>query len=82
MSKNEIIKQLNKIEVEPVNLKNGNTETERVADWMYRNKTKIAHEIINKELDSAYELLGGMLKSEYTGLMVYMRIWRDLNKNL
>ena len=81
-SKNEIIKQLNKIEVESVNLKSGNTETERVADWMYRNKTKIAHEIINKELDSAYELLSGMLKSEYTGFMGYMRIWRDLSKNL
>lgn len=81
-SKNKILKQLNEIEVKPVTLKDGTSETERVAEWMYRNKTKVVYEIINKEFDDVYELLNGMLKSEYTELMGYMRIWHNLSKNL
>ncbi|MEX6129444.1 hypothetical protein [Staphylococcus saprophyticus] len=49
---------------------------------MYRNKTKVVYEIINKEFDDVYDLLNGMLKSEYTELMGYMRIWHNLSKNL
>lgn len=81
-SKNKILKQLNEIEVKPVTLKDGTSETERVAEWMYRNKTKVIYEIINKEFDDVHELLNGMLKSEYTELMGYMRIWHNLSKNL
>ncbi|PTI03143.1 hypothetical protein BU087_12255, partial [Staphylococcus warneri] len=81
-SKNKILKQLNEIEVKPVTLKDGTSETERVAEWMYRNKTKVVYEIINKEFDDVYDLLNGMLKSEYTELMGYMRIWHNLSKNL
>lgn len=47
---------------------------------MYRNKTKVVYEIINKEFDDVYDLLNGMLKSEYTELMGYMRIWHNLSK--
>ena len=78
----ELLKQLNEIEVKPVTLKDGTSETERVAEWMYRNKTKVVYEIINKEFDDVYDLLNGMLKSEYTELMGYMRIWHNLSKNL
>ncbi|MBF2756595.1 hypothetical protein [Staphylococcus sp. GDY8P57P] len=74
-SKNKILKQLNEIEVNPVVLKEGISEIERVAEWMYRNKTKVVYGIINKEFDDVYELLNGILKSEYTKLMGYMRIW-------
>ncbi|WP_233145967.1 hypothetical protein [Staphylococcus aureus] len=81
-SEKQILKNLNEIEVTPYTFSNGNTETKRVAEWMYRNKTKIVHEIINKEFDDAYELLNGMLKSEYTKLIGYMRAWYDLNENL
>jgi len=48
-------------------------ETERIADWMYRNKTKVIHEIINQKFDNAYNLLKEMLKSGYTHISRLMR---------
>ncbi|MGC9631956.1 hypothetical protein ACO2FG_11880 [Staphylococcus epidermidis] len=79
-SKNKILKDLNEIEVNPNASLNGTTEMDIVTEWMYKNKTKVAHDIINIKLNSIYELLNGKLKGEYTQFMRYMRTWYDLAK--
>ncbi len=79
-SKNKILEDLNEIEVNPTTSLNGTTEMDIVTEWMYKNKTKVAHDIINKELDNIYELLNGMLKYEYTQFMIYIRTRYDLAK--
>ena len=61
-SKHYIYKNLNKIEENPTTFLNGTMEITRISDWMYRNKTKVAYQIINKNFNDAYDLLNGMLK--------------------
>lgn len=77
-SKNKILEDLNEIEVNPSTSIDGTTEMEVVAEWMYRNKTKVAHDIINREWDRIYNLLNGRMKTEYMQFMSYMRTWYDL----
>lgn len=77
-SKNKILEDLNEIEVNPSTSIDGTTEIEVVAEWMYRNKTKVAHDIINREWDCIYDLLNGRMKTEYMQFMRYMRTWYDL----
>lgn len=79
-SRNKILEDLNEIEVNPTTSLNGTTEMDIVAEWMYKNKTKVAHDIINRELNTIYELLNGMLKAEYTQFMIYIRTSYDLAK--
>ncbi|MES3713902.1 hypothetical protein ABC762_10070 [Staphylococcus ureilyticus] len=79
-SKNQIFKNLKEIEETPIEFFNGTMEIERIADWMYRNKTKVAYQIINQNFDDVYNLLNGMLKSEYTIITSIIRFWYDLNQ--
>ncbi|RIO19771.1 hypothetical protein BUZ83_12160 [Staphylococcus saprophyticus] len=55
-------------------------EITRISDWMYRNKTKVAYQIINKNFNDVYDLLNGMLKSEYINIIGFLRFWYDMNQ--
>ncbi|WP_436874875.1 hypothetical protein [Mammaliicoccus lentus] len=79
-SKNHIFKNLEEIEENPIEFLNGTMEIERITDWMYRNKTKLAYQIINQNFDDVYDLLNGMLRSEYTIITSIFRFWYDLNQ--
>lgn len=79
-SKHYIYKKLNKIEENPTTFLNGTMEITRISDWMYRNKTKVAYQIINQNFNDAYDLLNGMLKSEYINIIGFLRFWYDMNQ--
>ncbi|GAB1613238.1 hypothetical protein HB162lentus_18830 [Mammaliicoccus lentus] len=79
-SKHYIYKNLNKIEENPTTFLNGTMEIARISDWMYRNKTKVAYQIINQNFNDAYDLLNGMLKSEYINIIGFLRFWYDMNQ--
>lgn len=79
-SKYSIYKNLNKIEENPTTFPNGTMEIARISDWMYRNKTKVAYQIINQNFNDAYDLLNGMLKNEYINIIGFLRVWYDMNK--
>ncbi len=76
-SKHSIYINLNKIEQEPTTFFNGTMELTRISDWMYRNKTKVAYQIINQNFNDAYDLLNGLLKHEYINIIRILRIWYD-----
>lgn len=81
-SKHYIYKNLNKIEENPTTFLNGTMEITRISDWMYRNKTKVAYQIINKNFNDAYDLLNGMLKNEYSNLIRLLRSYYDWKQRL
>lgn len=79
-SKHYIYKNLNKIEEDPTTFFNGTMEIARISDWMYRNKTKVAYQIINQNFNDAYDLLNGMLKNEYINIIGFLRFWYVMNQ--
>ncbi|MCG1652523.1 hypothetical protein K4T66_07015 [Staphylococcus epidermidis] len=81
-SRHYIFKNLNKIEEHPTTFLNGTMEIARISDWMYRNKTKVAYQLINQNFNDAYDLLQGMLKNEYSNLIRLLKSYYDWNLRL
>lgn len=81
-SRHYIFKNLNKIEENPTTFLNGTMEIARISDWMYRNKTKVTYQLIDKNFNDAYDLLTGMLKNEYSNLIRLLRSYYDWKQRL